>query len=82
VRKDLHYGSDHFPVSTEIALDLVEAPLQRQRNWKRLDTTLVEAEAQKLQVLAPTQLNSTESIDHYAAYLATFAQELIEKAVL
>jgi hypothetical protein len=79
VRKDLGHGSDHFPVSTEVALTPVEAPQQPQRSWKRMDIEEVEAGAQGLAL--PTQLDSIEAIDQYTLYLTSFTQGLIEQTV-
>jgi hypothetical protein len=79
VRKDLGHGSDHFPVSTEIAVMPAQAPQIQQRSWKRMNTEMIEAGTQCL--LLPTQLNSKAAIDQYTSYLTSFTQELIEQSV-
>ena len=70
VRKDLDQGSDHFPISTEIALEAQVEPERLQRCWKKIDTTEILEGVQHLSL--PSQLHTKDKIDQFSNYLVSF----------
>jgi len=80
VRPDLDFGSDHFPISTELELASVRIEQPRRRCWKKMDKGLVEASAEHIQE-PYEELSTPRAIDSYTEYTIGFIQDLIEQTV-
>lgn len=80
VRRDLDFGSDHYPISTELELESTRIEQIPRRCWKRTDLSIVQAGAMHLSP-PPNDLSEPQDIDDYAEYLIRFCQVLIDQAV-
>jgi len=83
VREDLHYGSDHWPVATEVEWAREETPTRTRRAWKRTeDETINEDIGKGLdaldRVIGRLTLTAHDDIDRYTGKLIAGLLETIE----
>jgi hypothetical protein len=71
VQPDLDFGSDHYPVATELELASVRVEPVPRRCWKRMNRDIVEAGTKHLDP-GPINLSAPRDIDVYANYIVGF----------
>jgi len=86
VREDLHYGSDHWPVATEVEWAREETPTRTRRAWKKTeDETISEDISRGLDALnraiGRPMLAAHNDIDRYTGKLIAGLLEIIEITV-
>ena|SRR5438045_3336407 len=80
VRPDLDFGSDHYPIPTELEIASIRIEPTPRRCWKQMDRDIIQAGAQHL-LLPLTDLTTPYDIDSYADYVVRLTQDLIDQAV-
>jgi len=84
VRTDLHQGSDHLSIATELNIDTITAPTHSRRVWKKMDNAIFQ---KIFQVALPSislldQLISQEAIDTYTERILEAVLTAIGKSTL
>ena len=85
-REDLHYGSDHIPVCTELEWEWEEQTRPQRRAWKNLENEKtakkVKEEGGRLaRILGLPPLKTTEAVNEYLGQMLDGFQEIIEQNV-
>lgn len=80
VRADIHQGSDHLPIVTELQLRTTSTPAVKRRLWKEMDSDLLR---KTLAAILPAErpLDTREEIEKYAADIQAAIQKAVDTAV-
>jgi len=79
VRTDLHQGSDHLPIATELCLRTTSVQSTARRLWKKMDTEALNAYL-RIHLTANRSLNDKAAIDDRVAEITRTLQEAIEES--
>lgn len=79
IREDLHQGSDHLPIATELQLQTSPTISPRRRLWKKMDVKILKM---FLACGLPEErpLDTEDEIDKYASDIRNTIQEAVEES--
>ena len=80
VRKDLHHGSDHYPVASVIGLELEQVEPKISRAWKSADPGKVAEVAKAITLDLPT-LTTRVEVDEYVKVIMEGLTQIVEASV-